>query len=522
MSTFAYFLAVVLLLASPVTPSSQGATGETPVTASAITPQITTVMERFRVEDMAGAWIVLEQILANNPDDLVANLLLVHYMQQGDEVDLEAQEEQLRHLQKLNPTTPAPLKRLARFLFEAGELDRAEETLHDALDLFPEDPGLLQVLGNIRIERGELDAGLRLLQGVASAAPDNLSAQRDLGLALVKKGHNGRALMVLVEVRDLSGMDATVRRALEQLYRGVDDKVHADREQGQAEMLEEAAKHTKLRQASNRKRSVRIGELELEAARKPFAAGTFVELWELYQRRGDMDWNLPRMDELARQHPDSPEARAAVGQVLMSRHELVAAQEMFETVLEEHPTSPAALQGLFRLLILQQKPEKLLELGQQAVQKRPDSAYAHLYLARSRAANNDVKGATAAYRRALELAPDNLDVLLAMANHLRGFGGPAEAHSLLVHALVAAPEAPRVYIALGLMAFEDHDDESAWNYLVRAEDLGGRHAEIFWKLGVILSRRGFGDAAWRYWNQAQKLDPRKRPVQGGTALPPAE
>jgi Flp pilus assembly protein TadD len=76
-------------------------------------------------------------------------------------------------------------------------------------------------------------------------------------------------------------------------------------------------------------------------------------------------------------------------------------------------------------------------------------------------------------------------------------------------------------MALGLIAFDEGDEESAWNYLLRAEDLGGRHADIFWTLGVILSRRGFEDAALRYWAQSQRLDPRKRPVPAGAAAPPA-
>ena len=520
MLTSAHLLALVLLIAGPAAQSPQGDGAETPAATSAITPQLTTVMERLNVEDLAGAQVILDQLLENNPDDLIANLLVVEYIQQGEDQDLDVQEKELRRLQKLSPTTAAPLKHLAQTFLEAGELDRAEEAIHDALDLFPEHPGLLHVLGNIRVARGELDAGLRLLETAAAASSDNLRVQRDLGLALVQKGHNARALMVLIEVRDLGGTDATVRRALAKLYRALDDKLHADLEQREAEMLEEAGKHAEMRKASNRARSARIHELEQEAAKEPFAAGTFVELWELYQRRGDMRWNLPRMEELARKHPESPEARAAVGQVLMSRREVMAAQEVFLAVVEDSPDSPAALQGLFRLFVMQQQPQKLLELGRQAVEKRPDSPYAHLYLAKSRSANKDMEGATAAYRKALELAPDNVDVLLGLAHHLRNFGGPAEAHSLLVHALVAAPEAPRVHMALGLIAFDDHDDESAWNYLLRAEELGGRHAEIFWKLGIILSRRGFGDAAWRYWNQAQKLDPRKRPVQGGTGPPP--
>ncbi len=519
MLTSAHLLALALLMAGPGSP--QGAGAETPAAAPSVTPQLTTAMERLKVEDLAGARVILDQLLENNPNNLIARLLLVDYMRQGEDPDLDFLDKELRRLQELSPDSPEPLRHLAHVFLEAGELDRAEETIQDALDLFPERPGLIHVLGNIRVARDELDAGLRLLEKAAAASPDNLLIRRDLGLALVKKGHNGRALMVLVEVRDLHGMDAGVRRALAELYRGVGDSLHADLEQREAEMLEEAEHNALLRKEVRRAMSVRIDELEQQAGEGTFAPGTFAELWELYQRRGDMEWNLPRMEELAHKNPESLEARAAAGNVLLSRGEARAAQEVFLAVLEDSPDSPQALQGLFRLFIRQQQPQKLLELGKQAVEKRPDSPYAHLYVARSRAANDDMEGAIAAYRKALELDPDNLDVLLALGNHLRNFGEYAEARALLVRALVVAPDAPRVHRALGLVAFADHDDESAWNYMRRAENLGGRHADIFWTLGTIMSRRGFGDAAWRYWNRAQKLDPRRRPVQGGSGPPPA-
>lgn len=517
----AHLLGLVLVLSGPAAAPSQGAGAETPAALPAITPQVTTVMKRINVQDLISARVLLDEFLETNPDDLVANLLAVEYLQQGEEQDLDALEVELRRLQKLSPASPEPLRHLARTCLEAGEFDRAEEAVQDALDLFPERPELVHVLGNIRVARGELDAGLRLLQNAADASPNNLPIQKDLGLALAQKGHHGRALMVLVEVRDLQGTDPVVRRALAELYLAIGDKLHADVEQREAAMLEEAEEHSVLRKANRRALSTRIHELEQEAGKDTFAPGTFVELWELYQRRGDMEWNLPRMDERARKHPASPEARAALGQVLLSRREAVAARDVLLAVVEDSPDSHLALQGLFQLFLVQQQPQKLLELGQRAVEKRPDSPYAHLYLAKGRAANKDAEGATMAYRKALELAPDNLDVLLATARHLRNFGGPAEANALLVHALVAAPDAPRVHMALGLTAFDDGDDQSAWNYLLRAEDLGGRHPEIFRKLGFILSRRGFGDAAWRYWNQAQQLDPSKRPVQGGAAPPPS-
>ncbi|MEE9127992.1 MAG: tetratricopeptide repeat protein, partial [Planctomycetota bacterium] len=384
MLTSAHLLALALLMAGPVAQSPQGAGAETPAATSSITPQLATAMERLKLEDLAGAGVILDQLLENNPDDLIARLLVVDYMQQGEDLDLDFLEVELRRLQKLSPGSPEPLRHLAHVFLEAGEFDRAEEAIQDALDLFPERPELIHVLGNIRIAGGKLDAGLRLLEKAAAASPDNLLIQRDLGLALVKKGHNGRALMVLIEVRDLHGMDAGVRRALAELYRGVGDKLHADLEQREAEMLEEAEKHAVLRQASRRAMSVRIQELEQEAREGTFAPGAFIELWELYQRRGDMEWNLPRMEELARKNPESPEARAAAGNVLLSRGEAMEAQAVFLAVLEDSPDSPQALQGLFRLFIMQQQPQKLLELGRQAAEKRPDSPYAHLYVAKSR------------------------------------------------------------------------------------------------------------------------------------------
>jgi len=516
-----HLLALVLLLAGPAAQSPTGDSAEPPAASRAIAPEVATAMERFQVEDLAGGRKILDQFLKNNPEDLLARLLAVEYMRLEENPDLDLMEKEFRRLQKLSPSSPEPLGHLAEAFLEAGEFDRAEEAIHDALDLFPQRPGLIHVLGNIRLARGELDAGLRLLEKAAAASPDNLMIQRDLGLALVQKGNNGRALMVLVEVRDLRGMDAGVRRALADLYREIGDNVHADEEQAEAEVLEEAASHTELRKASRRAMSVRIHELEQEAEEGTFAPGTFIELWELYQRRGDMQWNLPRMEQLAHKNPGSLEARAAVGNVLLSRHEAMAAQEVFLAVLEDRPDSHPALQGLFQLFAGQQ-PEKILELAQQAVEKRPDSPYAHFHLGKARSANQDMEGTTAAYRKALELDPDNLDVLLALGNHLRLLKQADEAYALMVRALVVAPDSPRVHMGLGLVAFDKDDQDSAWKYLRRAESLGGRHPAIFWNLGIILSRRGFGDAAWRYWNRAREVNPRNQPAPGASSPPPAD
>jgi tetratricopeptide (TPR) repeat protein len=504
-------LTLALLLAGPTAQQVQNpdtsAQAKRLAARRAPSVELTKALGRMRVGDLASARGFLEQALAKNPNDMGAQLFLVELDLSEKSPDLQQVEAGLRRLYEMNPDAPEPLIHLARTLLDREQLDRAEAVVHDAIDAFPDRPELLHLLGTVRVRRGELDAGLRLLQEAAEAAPANVRIQRDLGLALVEKGLNGRALMVLGDVRDQDGRDPRVRRALASLYRTIEDAKHAEIEEREAERLEEGEKNAGIREENRRALSRRILTLEESARGSSPPEGAFAELWNLYQRRGDMAWNLPRMEELARKQPESTQARTALGRVLLARGEMEEAEKTLLAVVEELPDDNFALNGLFLLYTVQEKLPRLLELAERAVKERPDSSHAHLYLGRARFSNEQYEDATPAFRRALELAPDDLDVLLGLANHLRHFGGPAEANSLLVRALVVGPDVPRVYTALGLAAFEDGDDESAWSYLTQAENLGGRHPEIFWKLGTLHSRAGRGDDAWSYYTRAKELSP---------------
>jgi tetratricopeptide (TPR) repeat protein len=505
-------IAVLILMVSGAAAQASEGPAPTPSELGA-TPQVALGAERLHTGDLHGARSILERVLEAHPDNLIAGILLAELVQQQQGQDLDRLEKDLRRVQELNPASPEPLRRLAQVLRDEEKLDRAETVIHDGLDAFPGQAELLHVLGTVKVKRGDLDGGLRLLQEAASTSPNNLNIQKDLGLALLEKGSNGKALMILGEVRDRIGTDPTVRRALYQIYTGLGDERHAAEELREAEHLEQRAERAATREKNLRELSDRIHELERTAAIKTPPDGTFVELWELYQRRGDKDWNLPRMEDLAGKHPESAEARAALGHVRRLQGNVQEAKTLFQGALEDVPDLHLALQGLFQIYLADGSADTLVLLGRTAVEKRPASSYAHLYLARALAAKLQNDDATASYRKALELDPENLDALLALANHLRAYGGPAEAHALMVRALVVAPKSPRVLMALGLVAFDDRDYEGAWNYLSQAEDLGGRHPQIFWKLGVLLSRQGYGNEAWDYWNRARKLDPRARPPE---------
>jgi tetratricopeptide (TPR) repeat protein len=503
----------LLILTALLLPAAAGPRAQAPppapraATGGALSPDVLAGLERMRFGDYQAAGEMFEKAMAENPDDIRVGLFLVEVLQRQQPVPFDRLEEELRRLQKRHAESPLPLLGLAKAYRDHGRLDKAEAICHEGLETFPEDANLLHVLGTVRVERGELDAGLRLLQRAAETAPEDRLLQRDLGLALVDKGLDGRALMTLGPLRETLSRDAKVRRALADLYRKAGSPEQAEAEEREAEFLEELNERRNRREENAHRLSVEIDGLEAAARGDAPPPGTFPALWNLYQRRGDMAWNAARMEELARLHSDSYEARAALGRALLAGGKPDEGEKVLRNVLERVPDDPLALQGLFLLYGNGVDKPELMVVARRAVEERPESASAHLFLGHAWLASEDAEKATEEYRRGLELDPENLEVLVTLANHLRIYGDPAEASSLLIRALAVAPDRPRVYMALGIAAFQDKDWESAWTYLTQAEDLGGRHPNIYWKLGTLLSRKGREKEAWMYWNLAKSLTP---------------
>ncbi len=344
--------------------------------------------------------------------------------------------------------------------------------------------------------------------------------QRDLGFALAEQGFSGQALKTLTNLRDRVPWDPKLRRALAELYRGLGKEELVAQEERLAGFFEASQVRAERRAENRRDLSRRIDALEEEAESEGPRPSVFAELWELYNWRGDMGWNLTRMEQLARRHLDLLDAQAALGRVLLARgagqtligaasNQVSTAGEEAERILlaviDKQPDHDLALAGLFLMYGRRQDSARPVVLGERAVKERPGSAVAHVHLGRAKLVSNDREGAMAELRQALELDSTNLDALLTLANVLRRGGDPDAARPLLSRALVAGPAVPRVLMSLGLAAFQDGNDDIAWTFLIHAEDLGARHANLFTTLATLHSRRGFPNAAQAYREMARRV-----------------
>jgi tetratricopeptide (TPR) repeat protein len=128
-------------------------------------------------------------------------------------------------------------------------------------------------------------------------------------------------------------------------------------------------------------------------------------------------------------------------------------------------------------------------LYQSVIAAQPGLADAWLGLAAAHEARSNVAGAIAAYRRALQLDPDNADALAALAE-LTAAGNSSAQASVLRAALARRPEAPSLHAALGrLLAAEGRWSEARGAFEAAAA-LAPTRAEHAFNLAVALDRLG--------------------------------
>jgi tetratricopeptide (TPR) repeat protein len=462
--------------------------------------------KRSRLGDFIGAREVFGAAAAQRPTSSAPRLALALLALEGATPDLAAAESEAASAFDLDPSSPVPRVRFAAQLRDKGLLDAAEAQAHAGLAKFPDHPALLHVLGTIRQKRGEHDAALRLLQRAAAAAPDDPLIQRDLALALAQGNFTGKAAQLLVSARARNPRDLEVRRALEAFYRSVKDEPHRSAEEKVVKQLEALEAHSAAKEAALQSMSRRIDALEAAAAQPGAPEEKLRELWNLYQRRGDMGWNLPRLERVARARGGvAGEAMTALAR--FEGGEAALAAEQMLTLADAHPADPTVLLALFEAYGRGRDPQRLVAFGRAAVAAAPEAATAHLHLGIALASAGEGAAAETSLRKGLELDPDDVDGLLHLASLLRARGAKSEADVLLRHAAEVEPDAPRVFLALGLAEIQAGRSEDATRDLLRSEELGGRHPLLFRSLGELARSRGERNEANRYYRLSLAANP---------------
>lgn len=175
--------------------------------------------------------------------------------------------------------------------------------------------------------------------------------------------------------------------------------------------------------------------------------------------------------------------------------------------LIERSAEPLPIEAAYRALRAG-RFEEAQRLYEAVAASQPALADAWLGLASAREGRGDVAGAIAAYRRALQLEPDNAEALAALAE-LTSAGNPSAQASVLRAALARKPDAPSLHAALGrLLAAENRWSEARIAFEAAAA-LAPARAEYAFNLAVALDRLGEAQRAAALYESAAALAERE-------------
>jgi Flp pilus assembly protein TadD len=119
----------------------------------------------------------------------------------------------------------------------------------------------------------------------------------------------------------------------------------------------------------------------------------------------------------------------------------------------------------------------------------------------------DYERARKAYRKALDLAPDNLVALINMGVIEFYAGHNDEAEKFLKRAVQLKLDAAPAWQTLGIIAMEQNRLDEALAALAQAAVYDPRNARIRNYLGVVVGRKGWIDGAQAELRKAVEIDP---------------
>jgi Flp pilus assembly protein TadD len=297
----------------------------------------------------------------------------------------------LRRAVELAPEEPGPRLRLAEMLLELGLLDEAESKFRHVLETRPDDPRAHNGLGRVAYQRNDLDGAKDHLQYALARAPQARAIH---------------ALLAEVHIRQEN--PAAADRELRLMAGAVDDFDWPD------PWLDEVDR-------------LRAG------------VGARIALAEKYHLQGRGNDAVVLLDQLVQANPDSYEAHAARGWLLMRLGNLPAAEGALGEALRLKPDSVEAQCNLALVLENRGAFADAAVWFRKAIASKPMHAPAHYHLGLCLLKLNQPTAAERAFRDAVRCRPDFAEAHRDLGWLLAETGKMAEARTELEQAVSLAP-----------------------------------------------------------------------------------
>ncbi|MEQ1758535.1 MAG: tetratricopeptide repeat protein [Vicinamibacterales bacterium] len=205
--------------------------------------------------------------------------------------------------------------------------------------------------------------------------------------------------------------------------------------------------------------------------------------------------------------PASAAAHLALGDVLVARRQLPAAETEYRQALTTAPTSDVVRVKLGSVLSLQQKHADAAAEFREALKIDPNSVRAHTSLGASLRAQRNPDAAMAAYRQALRLDPDFIEARNGLAVALAGQEKVAEAVVEFREIVRIDPDSAIGFYNLSFALAELDKDEESAAALREVIRINPNHFNARYNLGELFRMEGKFDEAAKQFREYVKLAP---------------
>lgn len=184
--------------------------------------------------------------------------------------------------------------------------------------------------------------------------------------------------------------------------------------------------------------------------------------------------------------------------------------------LAEFPEFPPLIRLSAQCALNAKQSDEAAALADRAVKFAPEDPRSWNVVARVAEAKGDVAGMAEAWKKSLELDPDQPDERLELATLLRTNNRVPEAKEHLLYLASAGSTEVEVYYRLAAIHREvDNDLDKALAAILKANQLDPGNADVLEYAGVICEVRGEVDRYFFYYSEAIAIDPERFMPQTG-------
>lgn len=401
--------------------------------------------ERLAAKDATKAIEYLDQGLKHDEKSMVLGLIKVSALENSAKLD-EAEKE-FRSLIKLNPDAQALRQALARFYWKHERKADAEAELFELVKLFPKDTDAkISVVQFLKATKG-VDAAKQKLQEYVAASPDNYDLKFSLVDFYLAINDEKAAEAALHEIMVKAGDDPHGMKAKGMLAALLFS--HGDQKTTEKMVAEMLAVDKRFEQALILKANIDIGNGKLEEAISdlrtilrdaPNSSRALLLLAQAHERAGSIelaDENYLKAFQASRM---APEYGITYTQFLLRRNLPQRAQTVLEDLLAKTPGNLSALK-----LLAQSKLALGDAAGAQAVaeeiRRTGDKEHvADQIMGVVLANQKNYEGSIAAFKRAYETAPGEMQPALGLVRAYLQAGKPREAIGFIEGLLQNSPD----------------------------------------------------------------------------------